>query len=260
MANVTITVYPPEQQGTGAFDGGRITEIKPIGFPGEGSAVRRIGPLFYWAWATGHGYGKIGLHPHQGFEIMSYVIAGEIGHRDTLGKASQVKAGGAQVMQTGSGVSHEEEFLGERTEMFQIWFEPELRAAVTRSPTYAEVHSEQFPVSGEASGVSVKHLLGKDAPISLVAEVTMQDVSIGAGKAHQYALPAGRSLAVVAVKGTGEWKLDEQGEGVAFGTRDFSVLHAREDAAVSVTAGGGDGLRLAMIEVPTRVDYPLYSR
>ena len=88
----------------------------------------------------------------------------------------------------------------------------------------------------------------------------MQDVSIGAGKAHQYALPAGRSLAVVAVKGTGEWKLDEQGEGVAFGTRDFSVLHAREDAAVSVTAGGGDGLRLAMIEVPTRVDYPLYSR
>ena len=88
----------------------------------------------------------------------------------------------------------------------------------------------------------------------------MQDVSIKAGRAHQYALPAGHSLAVVAVKGRGEWNRHGQGEGVAFGARDFSVLDAREDATVSVTAGGGDGLRLAMIEVPTRVDYPLYSR
>ena len=34
-----ITIYPPEVQGVGAFDGGRITEIKPLGFPGEGPGV-----------------------------------------------------------------------------------------------------------------------------------------------------------------------------------------------------------------------------
>ena len=38
-------VYPPEDQSKGSLDGGRITEQKPIGFSGEGSAVTRVGPL-----------------------------------------------------------------------------------------------------------------------------------------------------------------------------------------------------------------------
>jgi len=110
-----ITIYPPDRQGTGAFDSGKITEIKLIDFPGGTSAAKRIRPLFYWAWASAKGDGVIGLHPHQGFEIMSYVIAGEIGHSDTLGTESRVGVGSAQVMQTGSGVYHQEEMFGERT-------------------------------------------------------------------------------------------------------------------------------------------------
>ena len=54
-SNAPVRVYPPNEQGSGSFDGGKITEIKPIGFPGEGSARTRIGPLFYWAWATANG-------------------------------------------------------------------------------------------------------------------------------------------------------------------------------------------------------------
>ena len=61
--STTMTVYPPERQGSGAFDGGRITEIKPIPFPQESGGSRRIGPLLYWAWATAHGDGVIGMHP-----------------------------------------------------------------------------------------------------------------------------------------------------------------------------------------------------
>ena len=57
-------IYPPEAQGMGQFDGGRITEIKPIGFPHEGPTMENLGPLFYWAWASAKGYGKIALHPH----------------------------------------------------------------------------------------------------------------------------------------------------------------------------------------------------
>ena len=82
--SAAITIYQPDQQGTGVFDGGRITEIKP--------------------------------NPHRAFEIMSYVLAGEIGHYDTLGTRSRVKRGGAQVMQTGSGVSHEEEMFSGDTQ------------------------------------------------------------------------------------------------------------------------------------------------
>jgi redox-sensitive bicupin YhaK (pirin superfamily) len=121
-----ITVYPPNQQGEGAFDGGRITEQKPIGFPGEGSKVRRVGPIFYWAWAFAKEEGYIPTHPHQGFEIMTYVVQGKAEHGDSLGTKSVVGSGGAQVMQTGSGISHEERFIGPDMEGFQIRFEPHL--------------------------------------------------------------------------------------------------------------------------------------
>ena len=47
-----INIYPPGAQAVGQFDGGRITEIKPIGFPQDGPGPRNLGPLFYWAWAT----------------------------------------------------------------------------------------------------------------------------------------------------------------------------------------------------------------
>lgn len=69
-------VYPPEDQSKGSLDGGRITEQKPIGFSGEGSAVTRVGPLFYWSWFRSPVEGYIAPHPHQGFEIVTYMIQG----------------------------------------------------------------------------------------------------------------------------------------------------------------------------------------
>ena len=106
-----IKIYSPEQQGSGAFDGGKITEIKPIDFPGGTSQAKRIGPLFYWAWASANGDGVIGMHPHKGFEIMSYVLRGELGHTDSMSGSRRVGTGGVQVMQTGSGIFHQERYV-----------------------------------------------------------------------------------------------------------------------------------------------------
>ena len=139
-----LRVYPPSEQASGSFDGGRITEIKPIGFRGEGSALTRIGPLFYWAWAESDGPATIALHPHRGFEIVSYVLNGEIGHRDTGGHEGRIRAGGVQVMQTGSGVSHEECTFEGHTEFFQIWFEPNLRVRHQRLLTKTFATSERY--------------------------------------------------------------------------------------------------------------------
>ena len=252
-----ITIYPPEAQGVGQFDGGRITEIKPIGFPQDGPVSPHLGPLFYWAWATAKGYGKIGLHPHQAFEIMSYAIEGEIGHTDTLGTKSRVKAGGAQVMQTGSGVSHEEETVGDHNEFFQIWFEPNLQEAVLRTPTYREFADEDFPVE-EKDGVRIKSVIGDGAPVTLVASAVMKDVVIQPGHRYQRELAAGRTLAVMIIEGNGVL-IDETTLGKHYiEPRYFSVVHARKQATVSLQAEGDQALRAAIIEVPATVDYPLY--
>tara|TARA_B100000315_G_scaffold31264_1_gene26470 strand:- start:164 stop:976 length:813 start_codon:yes stop_codon:yes gene_type:complete len=253
-----VNIYPPEAQGIGAFDGGRITEIKPIGFPYEGPTVAHVGPLFYWAWASANGYGKIALHPHKGFEILSYVIEGEIGHGDTLGTVSRVKTGGAQVMQTGSGVSHEEETLGNHTEFFQIWFEPFLQEAFKRTPTYREFNHEAFPIDKQ-NGTVIKSIIGRDAPVSIETDVTMQDVSIDPGRKYQINLAAGRSLAIVTISGKGALIDETKIEKHNIKTKDFAVIHAKKEATISIQAESAGPLRLAIIEVPAKVDYPLYK-
>ncbi len=254
-----ITIYPPEAQGTGQFDGGRITEIKPIGFPGEGPEVKHTGPLFYWAWATAKGYGKVALHPHQAFEIMSYALEGEIGHYDTLGTRSRVKAGGAQVMQTGSGVSHEEETVADHNEFFQIWFEPDLRETIHQKPTYREFAHEDFPVETR-DGATLKHLVGEGAPVTIQAEATMHDIQIQPDHRYSHALPAGRTLALVVISGNGVL-VDEATQGKHYlEPRYFAVVHAGGQGAVSIQAEADHLLRIALVEVPAKVNYPLYKQ
>lgn len=252
-----IRVFKPGEQARGAFDGGRITEIKPIGFPGEGSAVKRVGPLFYWAWATSHSPALIGMHPHRGFEIMSYVVEGSLSHRDSLGTRSVVGPGGAQMMQTGSGVSHEEETLDKGTQFFQIWFEPELAKALRRPPTYREFQAESLPTT-ERDGVSVKYVLGDGAPFSFVADASMRDVTVASGSTYDLELKEGRLLAVVAVSGRGVWRTSK-GREIEFGEKDFTVVEAEEGSTLTAIPRGSEGLRLAVVETAAHVDYPLYQ-
>jgi quercetin 2,3-dioxygenase len=249
-----IEIYGTDRQAVGAFDGGRITETKPIGFPGEGSAVDRIGPLFYWAWASSKDEGKIGLHPHQGFEIASYVISGKLGHYDTLGTRRAVGPGGIQVMQTGSGVSHEEAMLEPNTQFLQIWFEPHLAEAVKREPTYADYEANDL-VTEVRDGVETTPLIGDGSPVKLVADGHARAVSVAAGAEYRRDVEPGRSLATLVIEGEGE--LDD---GRTAGERDFLVLNADERAAFTVTARGSRTLRLIEIDVPTTVDYPLYRK
>lgn len=252
-----IKLYPPEAQGAGQFDGGRITETKPLGFPGEGPEVSNVGPLFYWAWATAEGYGKIGLHPHQAFEIMSYALEGEIGHYDTLGNKSRVKTGGAQVMQTGSGVSHEEETIGDRTEFFQIWFDPHLNKTISDTPTYREFSHEDFP-SVEEDGVTVKSVIGESSPVSLKSEAIMKDVTIASGHQFLWDLKSDRSLAVVVIDGEGVVVDEDTGRKDHINKKDFVRIHAQTEGRICFQATMDGVLRLAIIEVSATVDYPLY--
>ena len=68
-----------EEQAYGAFNGGEIVENKPIGFNREGGKLKPYSNLFYWANAIANVDSTIGLHPHQGFEIMSFILEGRSG-------------------------------------------------------------------------------------------------------------------------------------------------------------------------------------
>jgi len=253
-------VYTPAMQGQGEFDGGNIKEQKPIGFPGEGSVVKRVGPLFYWAWATSSADGLIGWHPHKGFEIMTYVIAGAGHHEDSLGTRSTVGAGGAQVMQTGSGVSHQER-VDAGSELFQIWFEPDLAKAFSREPTYRQHAHEDFPSEALPDGTTVKRVIGDGAPVEVVTDVRMWDVIIGVGAEYRQRIGAGRTLTALAVRGQGAWgSSDADRPPEPFRHKDFIVSAAGADTEAVIANTGEVALRLVLIEVPSVVNYALYPK
>ncbi len=252
---MSIEIMKPHDQAKGMFDGGKFREQRPIGFPGEASKISRVGPLFYWAWGHAAVKAEIGLHPHQGFEIITYVINGEAQHFDTLGTKSVVTKGGAQLMQTGSGVSHAETFPM-NSEIFQIWFEPHLSEAVKRTPTYAQYEHDQFPII-DNEGVTIKNVLGHESPMKIVTDAAMWDVSLSQNSQYTHSLAKNRALAMLAIRGNGVVLLGE--EEAAFMHKDFIVVQSDEDSEVTIHALEQD-VRLYMIEVPLKVKYPLYRK
>ena len=171
---------------------------------------------------------------------------------------SRVKAGGAQVMQTGSGVSHEEETVADHNEFFQIWFEPNLREAITKPSTYREFAHEDFPTETR-DGVIIKQVIGAGAPVTIEAKAAKQDILIQPGHSYRRDLSTDRTLAMVVIEGKG-LLVDETTLGKHYlEPRYFAVVHAGEQGAVSIQAEADNPLRIALIEVPAKVNYPLYK-
>ena len=78
-------------------------------------------------------------HAHRDMEIVSYVLAGKLAHRDSMGNEETIPAGDVQRMSAGSGVTHSEynPSASEITHFLQIWIEPSERGI---EPAYEQRH------------------------------------------------------------------------------------------------------------------------
>lgn len=249
--SLKLSVWRPDQLGAGAFDRGKITEIKPIPFPQESGGSNQIGPLFYWAWASADGDGVIGMHPHQGFEIISYVMEGMVGHTDTAGNNRRVSAGGIQVMQTGSGISHQEEMHGERTEFFQIWFEPDMQSALRQRPRYLDFEDSQIPREKLEAGIVAKHIVGPDGALQIQTPAVWDEISIPNGAEYTIPIETGEVAAFLITEGA--VVVEANGEKRRLEERHFATGQSVETSNLTLLSDGP--AKLTTIKVPLDPGY-----
>lgn len=246
---MAIKIIPKEQQGYGAFNGGEIVENKPIGFPQDHSSVRPYSNLFYWAHARALTDSTIGLHPHQGFEICSFVLAGEIRHYDTkLKEWRPLKAGDVQIIRAGNGISHSE-FLAKDGEIFQIWFDPDLTKTLEKPASYDDYKSTDFPEKKE-NGATLKTLVGPGSPFRMdTPGVEVFQIEMEKGS---YSLPAekGKIYSAYVIEGEASFN------GETAKQSDFVLLSEQSKIGLASSAGA----KIFIIASPENPGYRTYGQ
>jgi redox-sensitive bicupin YhaK (pirin superfamily) len=101
------------------------------------------------------------LHPHRGIETVTYVLRGEVQHRDTLGNSGSIGAGDVQWMTAGRGIMHEEmpQVRPEGITGFQLWVNLPAKLKMSK-PRYQEVRAAEIPEIKKEEGARVRVITG----------------------------------------------------------------------------------------------------
>ena len=145
--------------------------------------------------AAGTGFGS---HGHRDMEIISYVIDGELAHKDSMGNVKAIPPGDVQRMSAGSGVMHSEfnHAEGRTTHFLQIWIEPNVQGV---APSY-----EQKTVpAAEKRGVLRQIAAGQPMPgaVKIHADATVYAGLLDHGETATLALDPARKAYVHVVRG-----------------------------------------------------------
>jgi len=127
-------------------------------------------------------------HPHRGIETITYVLAGEVEHGDSLGNRGKLGAGDVQWMTAGSGIMHQEMPTGNASGQmhgFQLWANLPSSLKMT-TPRYQDIKGGDIPVVVDDDGTAVRVIVGefwgKSGPVDgIAAEPQYLDISVPAG-------------------------------------------------------------------------------
>ena len=178
----------------------------------------------------GHGFGT---HPHRDMEIISYVLDGELGHKDSMGTGSVIVPGDVQRMSAGTGVLHSEmnPSASKPVHFLQIWLMPAQRGI---EPSYEQKTFPPIEKQGRLRLVAAPD--ARDGALTIHQDVDLYSGVFTAGEGTRVELRPGRHAWVQVVRGAltlnGE-KLD-QGDGAAVSDESALDLKATEDAEVLV--------------------------
>jgi len=179
--------------------------------------------------AAGQGFGK---HPHHDMEIISFVLSGELQHRDSMGVGRVIRAGDFQYMSAGSGVLHSEfnPSHDAAVHFLQIWIEPNVKGT---APRYAEKSCQQV-ATGQLHLIASAS--GRDGSIAIHqdAELWLAKLNDGDRVAHPLAPWRHAWVHVAEGKITLDGQTLEEGDGAALSSESHLEIIAQSTAQVLV--------------------------
>lgn len=152
-------------------------------------------------------------HPHRGIETITYVLAGEVNHGDSLGNSGKLGAGDVQWMTAGSGILHQEMPQGDargRMHGFQLWANLPSSMKMT-SPRYQDIGAGEIPEVTDDDGTKVRIICGsfwgKRGPVEgVAADPRYLDIFVPPGKRKTLPVETNRHAFAYVFEGDGSFR------------------------------------------------------
>jgi redox-sensitive bicupin YhaK (pirin superfamily) len=176
--------------------------------------------------APGRGFGT---HGHRDMEIISYVLDGELAHKDSMGNGSVIRPGDVQRMSAGTGVMHSEQNPSRTTPVhfLQIWIVPDRR---DHTPSYQQIHVPLDERRGRLRLVASPD--GADGSVTIHQDARLYATVLAGDAAVTHALAPGRHAWVHVARGTARVGDLTLAAGDAISTSDPGALTISGDAEV----------------------------
>ena len=193
----------------------------------------------------------VGQHPHRGFETVTIVYQGEVEHRDSTGNGGVIGPGDVQWMTAASGILHEEfhsrEFTrkGGALEMVQLWVNLPAKDKMA-APGYQGILDRDIPAVELPDDAGTLRVIagdydGHQGPAHTFSPIDVWDLRLGAGKAVSLPMHAGRTAAVIVLRGTvlvaGHEVVRDAQMALLDRQGDELTLEANSDAVVLLLSG-----------------------
>jgi redox-sensitive bicupin YhaK (pirin superfamily) len=151
-------------------------------------------------------------HPHRGIETITYVLAGEVAHADSMGNEGSIAAGDVQWMTAGRGIIHQEMPKGDasgRMHGFQLWANLPASLKMT-DPRYQEVKETEIPQITDDDGTEVRLVCGKfwgkTGPVDgIAADPIYLDVTVPPGRRKTLPVETTRHAFAYVFAGSGKF-------------------------------------------------------
>jgi redox-sensitive bicupin YhaK (pirin superfamily) len=130
-----------------------------------------------------------GAHPHRDMEILTWVVAGEVQHADSMGNRAVVRPGEIQRMTAGTGVTHSEMNPSpvEDLHLLQIWIEPERRGL---APGYEQKAFADTDRKGRLLLIASPD--GQNGSVRIHQDVSLHTALLAPGERIEHEIAAGR--------------------------------------------------------------------